>query len=218
MTMRLPRLLPLLAIALAVGMGEGGWAQEATPAANGTGAIACETIEPRDISSIQGLSGTPQAERAESGQATAAAAASPTPFVMPEGQPVDDAADAEIEVLYQHLVACLNAGDYLRVYALYTDDYLTRNLSEEVLDKLGATPVPVEESTQSSFGGVLDARVLDDNRIAALISVSNPQSGDIIIASILERDGDRLRIDDETVVEAEIPGTPVDSVEATPAS
>jgi hypothetical protein len=164
------------------------------------------------------LSGTPQAERAESGQATAAAAASPTPFVMPEGQPVDDAADAEIEVLYQHLIACLNAGDYLRVYALYTDDYLTRNLSEEVLDNLGATPVPVEESTQSSFGGVLDARLLDNNRIAALISVSNPQTGDIIISSILERKEDRLRIDDETVVEAEIPGTPVDSVEATPAS
>jgi hypothetical protein len=65
---------------------------------------------------------------------------------------------------------------------------------------------------------VLDARLLNDNRIAALISVSNPQTGDIIISSIHERDGDRLRIDHEMVVEAEIPGSPVDRVEATPAS
>jgi hypothetical protein len=220
MTMRLPRLLPvltLLALALALGKGEPGGAQGATPSGEGTGAIRCEEIEPRDLAALRALSGTPQAGRTQGAQQTSSTA-SPTPFAMPDGQPADEATLTEIETLYLHLVTCLNAGDYLRVYALYTDDYLTRNLSEETLVQLGATPIPVEESTQSEFGGVREARLLDDNRIAALLRVSNPQTGDVVIYSILQRDGDRLRIDEESVVEAEIPGTPISATGATPAA
>ncbi|MBA3450111.1 MAG: hypothetical protein H0T18_02730 [Chloroflexia bacterium] len=79
---------------------------------------------------------------------------------------------------------------------------------------MAATPVPAAESTQSEFGGVLEARVLDDRRIGALVSTSNPQSGEVVVFALLRRDGDRLRIDDEQVVDAELAGA---TPEGTPA-
>ncbi|MBA2596058.1 MAG: hypothetical protein M3Q50_11690 [Chloroflexota bacterium] len=134
---------------------------------------------------------------------------------MSEGEPADEAVVGEVTALYEQLIACLNARDYLRVYALYSDEYLERNFSEEMLNTLAATPVPTEASTQSAFGGVREARILDDGRVGALITTSNPQSGEVVVFALLRRDGDRLRIDDEQVVDAETsPGT----AEATPAA
>jgi hypothetical protein len=132
---------------------------------------------------------------------------------MPAGETADEAAVAQISTLYQQLIACLNAGDYLRAYALYSDDYLERNLSDELLDHLQATPVPVEASQQSTFNSVVDARTLDDGRLAALVSTGNPQSGEILLFTILQRQDDRLLIDEEQVIQAAgpaatPPGTP----------
>jgi hypothetical protein len=174
--------------------------QSGTPA---PGAQACAEIEPRDLASLQTLPGTPDDAATANGQADTSA--TPTPFAMPDGEAADQAVVDEITSLYEQLIACLNAGDYLRAYALYTDDYLLRNLSAEAIDTLVATPVPVEESQQSEFGGVLDTRLQDDDRIAALITTSNPHSGEVLIFSLLRREDDRLLIDDEQVVEAEVP-------------
>ena len=192
-------------------------AQGATPS-GATAGVACEEVEPRDSAAFEMMPGTPEADGAAGTEGTGVSDASPTPFAMPEGEPADDATVAEVEHLYQLLTSCLNAGDYLRAYALYTDDYLVRNLSEDVLNRLEATPVPVEDSTQSEFGGVLEAVMLEDGRIATLVTVSNPRTGDIIIHSILERDGDRLRIDDEMVVEAERTSTSDTQSQGTPAA
>ena len=177
-------------------------AQDGTPTSSAQSTAACDAVEPRDAEFFSSLAESPQATPSSQGQAT------PEPFAMPEGDVADDETIAQIEALYQTLVACLNAGDYLRAYALYTEAYLLRNLSEEILTRLEATPVPVQASTQSAFGGVLDARVLDDDRIAALVTTTNPLSGDIVLFALLTEEGGELRIDDETVVEAETAATP----------
>jgi hypothetical protein len=183
-------------------------AQSGTPATDAQGAASCADVEPRDAEFFRALSGTPAAATAEGANAQGAAA-TPTPFAMPEGEPADEAVLAEVTALYEQLIACLNAGEYLRAYALYSDEYLERNLSEEILDTLQATPVPAEESMQSEFGGVLEARLLEDGRVGALVSTSNPQSGEVLVFAILRRDDDRMRIDEEQVVEAEgLPATP----------
>jgi len=127
---------------------------------------------------------------------------------MPEGEVADDATVAEIAALYEQLVSCLNAGEFLRAYALYTDDYLVRNLSAEAIEGLSATPVPTEEAMRSTFGDVLDARMMDDGRVAALISTSNPQVGETIILAILTNEEGRWLIDDESVVEVGAQSTP----------
>ena len=61
---------------------------------------------------------------------------------MPEGDVVDEETSAAVTALYQQLIACLNEGDFLRAYALYTDDYLVRNLSEEAINPAGSDSGP----------------------------------------------------------------------------
>jgi len=183
-------------------------AQEASPAAGSVQAASCAEIEPRDAAFFENVAATPEAGANEGLPEQENAGATPTPFAMPEGNVVDEETSAAVTALYQQLIACLNDGDFLRAYALYTDDYLVRNLSEEAITRLEATPVATDESARSEFGGLLDARSVEEGRIAALVTISNPRSGDVLIYSILREEDGRLRIDDETVVESEVAATP----------
>ena len=194
----------MLASVMFLGLGAPSSAQESTPS---SAPPSCSEIEPRDTASFQQVAGTPQADGAGA-ESQATSGATPTPFAMPEGEVADDATVAEIAALYEQLVSCLNAGEFLRAYALYTDDYLVRNLSAEAIEGLSATPVPTEEAMRSTFGDVLDARMMDDGRVAALISTSNPQVGETIILAILTNEEGRWLIDDESVVEVGAQSTP----------
>jgi ribosomal protein S16 len=222
--MRRRWLLPVLAATTAIlaGSGQAAFAQEGTPGAGGAGGgdttAACQQVEPRDAEFFAGIEGTPAAEQeqAESQGTPAGTDAETETSATLEGEAVDEATVGEITELYETLVACLNDGDYLRAYALYTDDYLARNLSAETIGQLEATPVPVEESTRSEFRGVIDARAQDEGRIVALVMVNNPQSGDIIIRSTVVQEGERLRIDEESIVEAVDQGASAGTAEATP--
>lgn len=195
-------------LSLSLGLVQVANAQDASPMPASDQAASCEEIEPRDAAFFEDVARTPESSASEGIPQEEAAGATPTPFAMPEGEVADEQTAAGVSNLYEQLVACLNAGDFLRAYALYTDDYLVRNLSEEVITQLDATPEPRDESVQSEFGGLLDARLLDDGRIAALVMLTNPQSGDVVIHSILREEDGRLRIDDETVVESEGSATP----------
>jgi hypothetical protein len=188
-------------------------AQDGTPTTE-SDAASCASIEPRDAAFFQALAATPAATPAQQPTGQEDGAATPTPFAMPEGQPAESADIAEVTSLFQHLIACINAGDYLRVYALYGDEYLVRNLTADTIERLDATPAPTQESMQSEFGGVLDARQLEDGRIAALVTTRTAQSGDLLLFAVLRRDGERWLIDEERLVEAaaaspeDAPGTP----------
>ncbi len=212
-----PRVLGVLFFVLVIGVaalpGASARAQSGTPATDSQEAASCTGIEPRDADDLRALSATPGSTSGEETQVPGAAA-TPTPFAMPEGEAADEVVVAEVTTLYQQLIACLNAGEYLRAYALYTDEYLVRNLSDEIITGLAATPVSGENVQQSSFGGVREARVLADGRIGALVTTRAEESGELLLFAVLRRDGDRLRIDEERVVEVgDLPGTP----ESTPA-
>lgn len=157
-------------------------AQNATPVASPVGspfAPAPEecTVEPLTIDRLTQLMGTPVA-----GVATdASAEASPTPFVMPEGQEADEATVAAITAAAREYIACLNAGDYARALALYSDRGLRDLFAEaiangataqQILDSLG-TAQPLPQDQQNLLYGVDDVRVLPDGRIAALIIGDN---------------------------------------------
>ncbi len=202
--MRSGFLAMILVLLLLVGLGAPGGAQEGTPS---SATPSCSDIEPRDTASLQQVAATPQ-EDAMGAESEVASGATPTPFVMPEGDVADEATVAAVAGVYQQLVACLNEGDFLRAYALYTDDYLVRNLSAEAIEGLTATPEPTEEAMQTTFGNVLEARMMEGGRVAALISTSNPQVGDTIILATLTNEEGRWLIDDETVVEVAAQGTP----------
>jgi hypothetical protein len=170
------------------------FAQESTPTMSGA---SCETVTPRDTADFDAIAATPT-----DGQSGNQDVATPeaTPFAMPAGDPASDEDVAQITQLYGTLVDCLNRADFLRISALYTDEYLQRNFSADAIRDMDATPQAEGAETQSEFVAVQDARVLGDDRLAALIVTQNPETGEIVTYSELVRSGDTLQIDKEEVV------------------
>jgi uncharacterized cupredoxin-like copper-binding protein len=180
------------------------FAQDATPAAGEIVDPAQCQVEPRSAESLAQLAGTPAADQGAA-----------TPAVSEDGEPTGEEADQAtvdaVTATYRELIACLNAGDFLRAYALYSDAYLQRTLAGGGFDlaQLEATPVPSEEQQRTSLVDVGEVRQLDGDRVAARVTTSNPSvDGNIVVDAILVRSGDRLLIDEETVVEAPVEGTP----------
>lgn len=201
-------------------------AQNATPpAAEVIAASECQ-VEPRAIEDIEQLVGTPPAGGAE-------ATPDVTEVDRVTGEPeeearnitatADEATTEAVTNTYRELVACLNAGDYLRIYALYSDDYLRRLLAEggQDLESLQATPAPEEERT--GLVSVSSVQWVDDDHVAARVETSDPTTdGTVIIDAILVPAGDRFLINDETVVDAaterEAEATPMADAGAAPAA
>jgi hypothetical protein len=121
--------------------------------------------------------------------------------MMPEGDEASEEDMAAVASVYRTLTDCVNSGDFLRVASLYTDQYLQRNLSPELIENLDQTPEPNQEATQTEFIEVRDARYLDQDRLAALVVTSNPQTGELQTYVELVRSGDSWLIDYEQPLE-----------------
>jgi hypothetical protein len=135
------------------------------------------TLVPRTIEEIRGLvaAGTP------------VPAVTPTPlpdpFVMPEGFALSDEDRAEVEKDLLRAVACFNTGDPLKVFAVYTDDYVV-----ELIGRLGglsaeteavlATVAPPSPSEYIVVLAILDAVLLDDGRVLVVVSGDDPADED----------------------------------------
>lgn len=170
------------------------FAQDSTPTTSGA---SCEAVTPRDAADFDAIAATPTDE--QSGNQDVATPEA-TPFAMPAGDPASEEDVAQITEVYGTLVDCLNSGDFLRISALYTDDYLQRNFSADAIANMDATPQAEGAETQTEFVAVQDARVLGDDRLAALIVTQNPETGEIVTYAELVRSGDMLLIDKEEVV------------------
>ncbi|HEX5991546.1 MAG TPA: cupredoxin domain-containing protein [Thermomicrobiales bacterium] len=171
-------------------------AQDATPAAGEVIDPAECQVEPRAIEQIEQLMGT----AGEEAEATPAAAQAGSM----EGEEADEATVQAVTQTYRELVACLNAGEFLRIYALYTDNYLRRTLNDGGIDlqQIQATPAP-DRQEMTALVGVSDVRQLAGGRVAARVeTTSSPEGTASIIQAILEPVDDRLLIADETVVDA----------------
>lgn len=171
-------------------------AQDATPAAGEVIDPAECQVEPRTVEELEQLIGT--AGEGEEATPEAAQAGSM------EGEDADEATVQAVTQTYRELVACLNAGEFLRVYALYTDDYLRRTLADSGMDlaQLQATPAPDQRET-TALVGVSEVRQLAGGQITARVETSSsPEGVATVIQGVLEQVEDRLLIADETVVDA----------------
>ena len=175
-------------------------AQDATPAGEVIDPAQCQ-VEPRAAEEIEQLiAGTTAGTEATPGAAEDAA----------QGEEADAATVEAVTATYRELVGCLNAGEYLRVYALYTDDYVRRYFAEtgQTIEQLQTTPAP-DQQQGTALVGVSDVRQLEGGRVGARVETANPTvEGTIVINAILVQEGDRYLIDDETVVDASEQGTP----------
>jgi plastocyanin len=185
-------------------------AQDATTAAGEVIDPAECQVEPRAIEEIEQLVGTAgEAEEATPGAAQAGSM---------EGEEADEATIQAVTQTYRELVACLNAGEFLRIYALYTDDYLRRTLADSGMDlqQIQATPAP-DQREATALVGVSDVRQIAGGRVIVRVETTSSPEGTVsVVQGVLEPVGDRYLIADETVVDAAAATPQV--AEATPAA
>lgn len=151
-------------------MGSPVWAQEATPTDLSPNPDEC-TFEPRTLEEMQELYGTPAPEG--SGEATSIVQATPEAFMLPEGEPADEATVADITAAIRGLTACNAAGDYLAGLGGTTDDFIVSQIGRALFDEdfvatMEGEPVALNEEDQTDVLGVREATVLEDGRVAVL--------------------------------------------------
>ncbi len=145
----------------------------------------------------------------EPGKGRPCPAAEATEATIPLGPRADEATAAAVAATVSEVVACFEAGDALRAYALFTDD-LARQFGpspgtprEEAEAFLA---VPMEEATpagepvggevtESQIVAVTDVMALTDGRVGAFVVTREEGQLDTVFIA-LEREGDRLLADE----------------------
>jgi hypothetical protein len=160
-------------------------------------------IAPRSIESIAAALATPVA-----GTPTVVTPAGD----VAAGQPADAETLAAVAALAREATSCGNAGDYRRVFALYTDNGLRvfaadRGMAaEQLAGFLAATPVPLPEESWQGVR-VRDVCIQSDGRVTAFIDFRSPQGIGTVFVGLVQQ-GDRYLVDSEVVV-PQAPATPV---------
>ncbi len=204
-----------LAAALMVVIGAApAFAQEASPAASpaaitGVPDPADCTIAPRSYDNLQALISTPVA---------ISPAATPGAPTLPQGESVDAQTQASVLATIHEGVACINANKIMSLLAVYSDSFVNRFLSGQLLtevqyDRLLTTqPLPPDKRTEIiKVEGMVK---LPDGQIAVLIigdDLSNPNPASPTLFIMRQHDG-TWQIDD--FVKTPSPATPT---AATPA-
>jgi hypothetical protein len=95
---------------------------------------------------------------------------------MPAGAPADEATASAVSDVWREVVACLSAGDQPRLFALYSDDMVLRQLQIDIafgvtedalISFLEATPVPISDAEGLAVDPLTDVQILSDGRVAA---------------------------------------------------
>jgi hypothetical protein len=96
-------------------------------------------------------------------------------LTIPEGTPADLELGAAMEATVRTWLACQNAGEQLRAWALFSDGYLVRLLSRHggTPDASLATPAPPAEDAATLLE-VRDERILPDGRSGATVTIAYP--------------------------------------------
>jgi len=191
-------------------------AQEASPAA---GATAGCTVEPRDVEELIGFYFDPQGTPLVTPEATSVG----TEAELPQGDPVDPAVEEAVNATVTELIACFDAGQYARAFALMTDD-LARQFGPDVSNPDEDTPEEVralleaqivgtpvvdepgmEQGATTDVGQGRDIRVLEGGQVGGVWTI---EGDDAFI--VLEQQDDRWLVDEviDIVEDQAMSGTP----------
>jgi hypothetical protein len=169
-------------------------------------AAAC-TVAPRTAGAVAEIVATADRAKATPLPSTAA-------YTQPAGVPADAATVAGVTATVRQLAACVNAGDFMRFLALFTDDALRRYAADLALplkaDDPRITPDP-STNDRVAVEGVADVLVLPDGRVSALVKLPNltaasSPAADLTLQLIFVHQDDRWLID-ELVPIAPAPST-----------
>jgi hypothetical protein len=125
-------------------------------------------IEPPPIEEIATIMGTPIPDPTNSA----------TPFVSPAGEPADPQTAADVIATLRQVFACANAGDPLRVSALFTDDFMRGFFGgvplADLLDFLAIPPRPLPEDQKRIIIRFGEVELLPDGRAGVVIVLDEP--------------------------------------------
>jgi hypothetical protein len=182
---RLAALGTALAIFLVAASGAPANAQPEPATPSATGAAAC-TVEPRTFDDIANLASTPTA------------ATTPVPD---GGAPADPDVVAAVTETVRMAVACANANDPLRSFALFTDRYLAERFGPAHPDDLGSLfaalsrdPTPAADVDALRLVGVRDVKMAADDLVVATVVTEN-RADRYVDRLVFQRAGDRWLID-----------------------
>ena len=141
-------------------------AQTLSPAASPQ-SVACD-IEPRTDQDLEHLSQMAATPAGDPGEGTI------DDTLWDEGVAADEETKAEIETTFALIDACSAAGDVSRLLALFTDDYIVREvLATEPVPIVPGTPDPSTSAgtpeAAETLTTVLEVRILPDGRAAAQV-------------------------------------------------
>ncbi|MBA3528276.1 MAG: hypothetical protein H0T91_02990 [Propionibacteriaceae bacterium] len=179
------------------------------------GASEC-TIDPRTIDGIIALDLAPTATPRPMSDATPGATAPPvaTPTVSnvtmtptPADRPATAAMVGQIQRTVREMTACGNSGDLLKVWAFFTDDYITTLASEQgaIFNRtILSARVTSQQSRSDAMPTISNVRVLGDGRLSALVTVPLGSPFSVItgeagvVTCVFEESNGRYRIDQVT--------------------
>ena len=166
--MRVSAALTALLAILAVATSAGAQDPPSTPVASPvvTSDPSSCTVEPLPLSFLATIAESTRPDQ------------TPAPVeTVPDGVSVDATTRAEVTATVTMLIACVNAGDVLRAFALYEDAYLARlvdpeeALSAEIANEIVvsfATPVVVPTEERTTLIGLPVIRLMADGRVAVV--------------------------------------------------
>ena len=98
-----------------------------------------------------------------------------TPPTAAEGKPADEETERAVTTVIRERIACVNAGDYGRLAALFSDEFLSAAFDdtppafEDVVAFSRRQPAPLPPATRRGLPTIEDVRVVPDGRVAATV-------------------------------------------------
>ena len=191
--MRGPVPLALVCSCLALLAPAGAVAQRATPAAGPVVPDPSECrVEPRPAALLRGTPAATGPVLVDLLRATPVPAAD-----LPAGRPAAGDAAAGIEVTVREAIACVNAGDRDRLFALFSDDFPPAGLYTLGVYDLYAfdppvSPLPADDRV--ALPPIAEARILADGRVGAFLGESTADPA-VFLFFVRSDDGNRWLID-----------------------
>jgi hypothetical protein len=155
-------------------------------------------VAPRPIAFFEHIAATPAA-----GPLATPGSTSDLPTTA--GEPADEETITGIIATAREVTACINAGDQIRIDALYTDEYFFRQAaiggppSKQFIELLQSPATPLPATQRVAIYGVRDVEMLPDGRVRALIGFHFPPD-DVAYLAIFVREGERWLIDQTAIV------------------
>jgi hypothetical protein len=103
------------------------------------------------------------------------------PFTPPEGEPADAETIAAVSATAREAIACRNANDLPRAYALFTQEMVTAlfggpaTIDPEIMAALVEEQRPVPRRQRLAITDVTEVTLLPDGRVGAIIATSAPR-------------------------------------------